>query len=73
VSLLSSKGLIYGAALNRYGLVSFFNRAVRRKNRLTISACGVHHRESLLPETPTAEAALTAALSATKSNGDPDW
>lgn len=31
------------------------------------------HRESLLPEAPTAEAVLTTALSATKPNGQPDW
>jgi hypothetical protein len=30
-------------------------------------------REGLLPETPTAEAVLTAALVATRTNGEPDW
>jgi hypothetical protein len=31
------------------------------------------HREALLPETPTLEAVLTEALSATKPGGEPDW
>lgn len=30
-------------------------------------------REGLMPETPTAEAVLTAALSATRKDGHPDW
>lgn len=31
------------------------------------------HRDALMPETITAEAVLTAALSATKRDGLPDW
>lgn len=31
------------------------------------------HRESLMPESVTAESVLTAALSATKKDGTPDW
>ena len=30
-------------------------------------------REGLMPETPTAEAVLTTALSATRKDGFPDW
>ena len=32
-----------------------------------------HHREGLVPETATAEATLTAALSATRKDGTPAW
>ena len=32
-----------------------------------------HHRESLLPETPTAEGVLVSALSAVTASGRPDW
>jgi hypothetical protein len=32
-----------------------------------------HHRESLLPDTPTAEGVLVSALSAVTAAGRPDW
>lgn len=45
----------------------------RWKQRDDFAALVRKQRESMLPEVPTAEAVLTAGLSATKRDGQPDW
>lgn len=45
----------------------------RWKQRDDFRALVRKQREGLMPETPTAEAVLVSALSATKPSGDPDW
>jgi len=45
----------------------------RLKQRDDFRALVRSHRDAIMPETITAEAVLTSALSATKKDGQPDW
>jgi hypothetical protein len=49
------------------------NTIARWKQREDFRDLVRRNREGLMPETPTAEAVLTAALSATRPDGSPDW